>query len=92
MSGPPVDLAANLAEVEARIAAAAKAAGRQASDVTLVAVGKGHGAERIGAALRVIDGYTTVAEIVPGGAAATGDPSSRARDDEGRDGDARRAG
>lgn len=27
-----------------------------------------------------------------GGAAATGDPSSRARDDEGRDGDARRAG
>ncbi len=50
--GPPVDLAANLAEVEARIAAAAKAAGRQASDVTLVAVGKGHGAERIGAALR----------------------------------------
>ncbi|MCH7932028.1 MAG: YggS family pyridoxal phosphate-dependent enzyme [Proteobacteria bacterium] len=50
--GPPVDLAANLAEVEARIAAAAKAAGRQASDVTLVAVGKGHGAERIAAALR----------------------------------------
>jgi hypothetical protein len=37
----------NLAEVTGRIAAAAKAAGRSAADVTLVAVSKTHGADRV---------------------------------------------
>ena len=37
----------HLAEVNGRIAEAAKAAGRQASDVTLVAVSKTHGPERV---------------------------------------------
>ena len=37
----------HLAEVNRRIAEAAKAAGRQAGDVTLVAVSKTHGAERV---------------------------------------------
>ncbi|MFQ5959155.1 MAG: YggS family pyridoxal phosphate-dependent enzyme [Alphaproteobacteria bacterium] len=42
-----VDVAANLADVEARIAAAAEAAGRRAEEITLVAIGKAHGPERI---------------------------------------------
>jgi pyridoxal phosphate enzyme (YggS family) len=37
----------NLAEVKRRIAEAAKAAGRQPDDVTLVAVSKTHGADRV---------------------------------------------
>ncbi|PIW28056.1 MAG: YggS family pyridoxal phosphate-dependent enzyme [Rhodospirillales bacterium CG15_BIG_FIL_POST_REV_8_21_14_020_66_15] len=41
------DIAANLAEVRARIAAAARAAGRDPRDVTLVAVGKTFGAEHM---------------------------------------------
>lgn len=40
-------VAANLAAVRAHVAAAAKEAGRDADAVTLVAVGKTHGAERI---------------------------------------------
>jgi hypothetical protein len=50
-AAPEVDVAINLAAVKARIAAAAKAAGRAADDVTLVAIGKVHGAERMLAAL-----------------------------------------
>jgi pyridoxal phosphate enzyme (YggS family) len=46
-----VDVAANLAAVRERIAAAARAAGRDPAAVTLVAVGKGHPAERARAAL-----------------------------------------
>jgi hypothetical protein len=45
------DVAANLATVEAGIAAAAAAAGRPADSVTLVAVSKTHSAERIRPAL-----------------------------------------
>ncbi|MFQ5775769.1 MAG: YggS family pyridoxal phosphate-dependent enzyme [Kiloniellaceae bacterium] len=45
-------IAANLADVRARIAAAARAAGRDPAQVTLVAVGKAHTAERVEAALR----------------------------------------
>ena len=45
------DVAANLAAVKARMAAAARAAGRPAEDVALVAVSKTHGAARIRAAL-----------------------------------------
>jgi PLP dependent protein len=45
------DIAANLASVRARIAAAAAAAGRQASAVSLVAVSKSHGAEAVAAAI-----------------------------------------
>ena len=41
------DGAARLAEVKAKIAAAARAAGRNPADVTLVAVSKTHGAERV---------------------------------------------
>jgi pyridoxal phosphate enzyme (YggS family) len=44
-------IAGNLAAVNARIAAAARGAGRAAGDVTLVAVGKTHPAEAIEAAL-----------------------------------------
>lgn len=44
-------IAENLAEVRGHIAAAAKAAGRDPASVTLVAVGKTHGAEYIEAAL-----------------------------------------
>ena len=44
-------IAANLAGVRARIAAAARAAGRDPGDVTLVAVGKTHGAAYIEAAV-----------------------------------------
>lgn len=46
-----VDVRANLAAVKQRIASAAKADGRTAEDVTLVAVSKTHGRERIEAAL-----------------------------------------
>ncbi len=45
------DVAANLAAVVERVAAAAASAGRDAADVTVVAVGKIHGAERIRPAL-----------------------------------------
>ena len=45
------EIAANLAAVRGRMAAAARAAGRDPGDVTLVAVSKGHGAAAIGAAL-----------------------------------------
>jgi pyridoxal phosphate enzyme (YggS family) len=45
------DIAANLAVVRAHIAEAAAAAGRAPGSVTLVAVGKTFGAERIGAAI-----------------------------------------
>lgn len=45
------DVAANLAAVKARMAAAALAAGRAPADIDLVAVSKTHGAERIRAAL-----------------------------------------
>ncbi len=55
MSGPLADadgaLAANLAAVEARIAAAARAAGRDPRDVALVAVSKTHPASAVAAAL-----------------------------------------
>lgn len=44
-------IAANLAEVHARIAKAAEAAGRRAAEVTLIAVGKTHGEESIRAAI-----------------------------------------
>ena len=49
----PLDetIANNLRSVTARIATAAKAAGREIDDVTLVAVSKGHGAERPHAAI-----------------------------------------
>ncbi len=47
----PVDVAANLAEVRRRIAAAAKAAERDPAEVTLIAVSKTQPIERIEAAL-----------------------------------------
>jgi uncharacterized pyridoxal phosphate-containing UPF0001 family protein len=46
-----IDVAANLALVRARIEAAARAAGREPADVTLVAVTKTHGAAAIRAAI-----------------------------------------
>ncbi len=46
---PAFDADANLAVVRARIAAAAAASGRDPHDVTLVAVSKTHGAERVAA-------------------------------------------
>jgi pyridoxal phosphate enzyme (YggS family) len=46
-----VDVAANLSDVRARIAAAARAAGRDPAEVTLVAVSKTFGAEHIRPAL-----------------------------------------
>ncbi len=46
------DAALRLAAVRERIAAAASAAGRDSSDVTLVAVSKTHGADRVAALLR----------------------------------------
>ena len=49
--GAMPDIAANLASVRARIAAAAAAAGRQASAVSLVAVSKSHGADAVAAAI-----------------------------------------
>ena len=51
MSDLHVDIAGNLAGVRAHIAEAARAAGRDPSGITLVAVGKTHGAEYIEAAL-----------------------------------------
>jgi PLP dependent protein len=45
------DIAANLADVKARIAAAARAAGRDPASVTLVAVSKTHDAAAIAAAI-----------------------------------------
>jgi len=48
---PSVDVAANLARVKARMVAAAREAGRAPEGVTLVAVTKTHGAERIRPAL-----------------------------------------
>ena len=50
MVAPP-NIAANLAAVRARIGAAAAAAGRVPSDVTLIAVSKTHGAPAIAAAI-----------------------------------------
>ena len=47
-----IDIAANLAGVEARVAAAARDANRAADSVTVVAITKLHGADRITAALR----------------------------------------
>ncbi|MGF1631926.1 MAG: YggS family pyridoxal phosphate-dependent enzyme [Kiloniellaceae bacterium] len=47
----PADIAANLAEVRANIAAAAQEVGRDGRDVTLVAVSKTHPAEAVEAAL-----------------------------------------
>jgi hypothetical protein len=44
-------IAANLSDIRARIAAAARTAGRNAADVTLVAVAKTHPAEAVAAAL-----------------------------------------
>ena len=49
---PDDDVAANLAAVQARIARAAAAAGRDGRAITLVAVTKTHGPERIEPALR----------------------------------------
>jgi pyridoxal phosphate enzyme (YggS family) len=46
-----IDFAANLAAIRAEVAEAARAAGRDPADVTLVAVGKGHPAERSRAVL-----------------------------------------
>jgi len=46
-----VDVGANLAAVEARIAAAAEAAGRAPADITLVAISKTHDAGRIAPAI-----------------------------------------
>ncbi len=50
-SADPAHIRAQLDEVRARIAAAARAAGRAPGDVTLVAVSKGHGVAAIRAAL-----------------------------------------
>ena len=45
------DIAANLGDVRARVAKAAETAGRKLSDVTLIAVSKGHDADAVRAAL-----------------------------------------
>src|SRR6202047_4986019 len=50
-SEPPPDIAGNLAAVRRQIAEAAAATGRAAADVTLVAVGKTHGAAAIARAV-----------------------------------------
>jgi len=55
-----VDVAANLAAVRARILKAAEACGRAPESVTLVAVGKTHGPDRLGAALAA--GHRTFGE------------------------------
>ena len=47
----PAEIAANLAHARARIAAAARRAGRRPEDVTLIAVSKTHPAEAVAAAL-----------------------------------------
>ena len=50
--GPPaIDVAANLAAVTAEVQAAARAAGRNPSEITLIAVCKGHPASRVEPAL-----------------------------------------
>ena len=46
-----IEIADNLESVKAKIAAAAREAGRKAEDVELVAVSKGHGADRVRAAI-----------------------------------------
>src|SRR5512138_129490 len=51
MVSAPTDIACNLAEVRARIAAAAKDCGRDPAEVTLVAVSKTHPAAAVEAAL-----------------------------------------
>ena len=52
VDGPPaVDVAANLDAVTAEVQDAARAAGRDASEITLIAVSKGHPASRIQTAL-----------------------------------------
>ncbi len=51
-AGEAIDVAANLAGVEARVSAAARDADRAADSVTVVAITKLHGADRITAALR----------------------------------------
>ena len=48
---PAVDVAANLAAVRTRVQAAARAAGRDAGEIALIAVSKGHDARRIEPAL-----------------------------------------
>ena len=48
---PAVDVAANLAAVRTRVQAAARAAGRDAREIALIAVSKGHDARRIEPAL-----------------------------------------
>ena len=48
---PAVDVAANLAAVATEVEAAARAAGRAASEITLIAVSKGHPAGRVAPAL-----------------------------------------
>ncbi len=59
--GPPsVDVAANLAAVKAEVQDAAGHAGRDASEITLIAVSKGHPASRILPALAA--GHTTFGE------------------------------
>ena len=47
MTGDEIDVAANLADVHAAIADAARDAGRKGSDVTLIAVSKTHDADHI---------------------------------------------
>ena len=54
------DIPKNLTEVKARIAAAAIAAGRNASEITLVAISKFHSASRIGEAIKA--GHTVFGE------------------------------
>ena len=51
MTVPPTELAGRLAEVRARIAAAARAAGRDPAEVELVAVSKTHPTDAVRAAL-----------------------------------------
>ena len=57
---PAVDVAANLAAVKAEVQDAARAAGRAADEITLIAVSKGHPASRILPALAA--GHTTFGE------------------------------
>ena len=57
---PAVDVAANLAAVTAEVQDAAQAAGRDAGEITLIAVSKGHPTSRILPALAA--GHTTYGE------------------------------
>ena len=59
-SPPAADVAANLAAVTAEVQDAARAAGRDAGEITLIAVSKGHPASRILPALGT--GHTTFGE------------------------------